>query len=362
VAETSQNVRAEPSRIPGKAPGKSQSTDRIEVLDGIRGLAALSVALSHCVLTIVGLKVWGARIFDLWNMNADQLAGRLLVLMFPSTGAVLIFFVLSGHVLWRSFARNKLTGEDTLDYLCARTFRLFPLIVVTVVPYGYLANASWNQMLANMLLLSNSLNGVLWSLQVEVVGSLVIFSIWLWSRGEQFKLLLCLLGLIFLVPIFGHVTRVMYLPAFALGALIGAVPTKIWRSRALLYCALAVLLGTGLFIPQGLNTSNFLVALAAMAIVGCVGTQRPRFLQTPLANFLGAISYPFYLVHPLGILIVAPIVEAVTRNSFVQICLFACISLSLAMPLAWLLHVTVEMPALRSRPRLRRAISLPRLP
>lgn len=363
MAETAQNYHAKPKRISHIVPGKSKPTDRIEVLDGIRGLAALSVALSHCVLSVVGLKVWaGARLFDLWGLNADQVARRLLVNTFPSTAAVLIFFILSGHVLWRSFARKKLSAGDTLDYLCARTFRLFPLVIVTVIPYGYLESASWKQTLANMLLLSNSLNGVLWSLQVEVVGSVVIFAIWLWSQLETFKLLVCLLVLASLVPIFGHVTATMYLPAFALGASIGAVPADIWRSKALLYCAFAVLMGTPLFLPQGLNVSNFFVAIAAMAIVGCVQVQRPRFLQSRLVNFLGAVSYPLYLVHPLGILVAEPFVGPATHNGFLQMVLFAAISLTLAIPLAWILHVTVEVPALRSRLRLRREVSLSRKP
>ena len=123
------------------------------------------------------------------TQSADQVIKRLLVHIFPSTAAVLIFFVLSGHVLWRSFVRKKLSAGDTLDYLCARVFRLFPLVIVTVLPFGYLDNASWKQVLANMLLLSNSLNGVLWSLQVEIVGSAVVFAIWLWSMGERFQAL-----------------------------------------------------------------------------------------------------------------------------------------------------------------------------
>jgi peptidoglycan/LPS O-acetylase OafA/YrhL len=252
---------------------------------------------------------------------------------------------------------RSLCAGDTLDYLCARAFRLLPLVIVTVIPYGYLQSASWKQVLANMLLLSDSLNGVLWSLQVEIVGSVVIFVVWLWSRNDTLKLLACLFCLAGLVPIFGHVTTTMYLPAFAMGAAISSVPADIWRSRALLCCALAVLMGTALFLPQGLNVSNFFVGMAAMAIVGCVEVRRPRFLQSRLANFLGAISYPFYLVHPLGVLLADPVVKVATHNGFLQMVLFAIISLTLTVPLSWLLHATVEMPALKARPRLRREIS-----
>lgn len=139
------------------------------------------------------------------------------------------------------------------------------------------------------------------------------------------------------------------------------MPARIWRNRRLLYGALAIILVTPLFLPQGLNVSNFFVAIAAMVIVGCVEAQRPRFLQSRAANFLGAISYPFYLVHPVGILLADPFVVAVTHNSFLQIVLFAIISLTLTIPLAWLLHVTIEMPALRLRPPIRREMLLSRL-
>ena len=41
-------------------------------------------------------------------------------LLFPGNGAVMVFFVLSGYVLWGSFARKQSTVADAPDYLVAR--------------------------------------------------------------------------------------------------------------------------------------------------------------------------------------------------------------------------------------------------
>ena len=83
------------------------SDGRNLALDGVRGLAALSVALGHCMLIVAGMDVWSKTAFDFPAMPAQEIAGRLMHLLFPGNGAVMVFFVLSGYVLWGSFARKQ---------------------------------------------------------------------------------------------------------------------------------------------------------------------------------------------------------------------------------------------------------------
>jgi len=83
--------------------------------------------------------------------------------------------------------------------------------------------------------------------------------------------------------------------------------------------------------------------------------QRPRVLESAPVAFLGAVSYPFYLAHPLGVAGAVALVGALPDTNFmVRFLVYALLSIGIAMPVAWLLHVTVEMPALRSRPRFSR--------
>jgi peptidoglycan/LPS O-acetylase OafA/YrhL len=320
-------------------------------LDGVRGLAALSVALGHCLLMVAGLEVWSKTVADFPAMNSEQITERLLFLLFPSNAAVMVFFVLSGHVLWASFARKAMTLADFPDYLSARVFRLLPLVIASTVLFAFVVPTSAWELIANMLLLSTSMNGVLWSLQVEMVGSIAIFLVWLVTRDDPLKLLGALVLLAAAVPFFRGNHLVVYLPAFVLGALTHHVPARIWRSRAVLWIALALLLLPNLYFAYR-GVARVFEILAATALVGCVGVQRPAILETPVVSFLGAVSYPFYLVHPLGVSGAVALVGALAGTDFLlQFAIYAILSIGISMPIAWLLHVTVEMPALRSRPR-----------
>jgi peptidoglycan/LPS O-acetylase OafA/YrhL len=71
-------------------------------------------------------------------------------------------------------------------------------------------------------------------------------------------------------------------------------------------------------------------------------------LQTRLSTFLGEISYPFYLVHPIGMIFGFHAVAGLAGVPVLgRILVFAAVSIAIAMPLAWLLHVGVEAPAMR---------------
>jgi len=334
------------------------SDGRNLALDGVRGLAALSVALGHCMLIVAGMDVWSKTAFDFPAMPAQEIAGRLMHLLFPGNGAVMVFFVLSGYVLWGSFARKRPTTADVPDYIVARLFRLLPLVVATTLLYWLVTSPSPGELIANMLLLSTGMNKVLWSLQVEMIGSMVIFIAWLFARNDPIKLFIALCVVAAAVPFFRGNQFVVYLPAFLLGALIHHVPARIWQSRALLVAALLVLLLPSIVFSYR-GVTRLLEILAAVAIVGCVAAQRPPLLESAPIKFLGAVSYPFYLTHPLGMAGALNFIGPLPGMNFLfQFGVYALVSLLISLPVAWLLHVTVEMPALRWRPRLARKPAL----
>ncbi|WP_043362457.1 hypothetical protein [Belnapia sp. F-4-1] len=72
---------------------------RNHALDSLRGLAALAVALGHCVLAVTGHGAWTLRLADLPDADAPAILARLGHALFPADAAVLVFFALSGHVL-----------------------------------------------------------------------------------------------------------------------------------------------------------------------------------------------------------------------------------------------------------------------
>jgi peptidoglycan/LPS O-acetylase OafA/YrhL len=301
----------------------TKPTERNHGLDGLRGLAALSVALGHCVEQVTGLALWGRSLRDFPSMPPADIVMRLFSTLFPSDAAVMVFFVLSGHVLWGSFRRKNMRFfGDLPDYACARVYRLFPLAVVSALPLGLLANAPAAELVRNMLLLSTSLNNVLWSLQVEVVASFALFAIWGLTRGAAWKLLLALVLAFGVTPLFRGVGPIVFFPAFILGASISSLPARFWR--------------------------NWWV------LVGAVANGAFGFLRSGVPLFLGAISYPFYLTHVIGLILAQPFLDTLPFSSpYMMIAARAVTSISLTIPLAWALHVFVEDPVLRARPRVR---------
>lgn len=322
-------------------------------LDGLRGIAALSVALGHCWLEATGLPLWGTSLRDFPHMPAGAIAERVIAALFPSDAAVTVFFVLSGHVLWQSFARKRmLFWRDLPDYLSARCYRLLPLTIISAIPLGWLANAPTRQLVDNMLLFSHSLNGPLWSLQVEIVASALLFALWGATRGVLWKMALGLLFAALLLPRWHAEPLVMFLPAFILGAGVGAMPPWLWRRRTLLAGAVLALVFANVFLGHG-GPDRCVEMLAASVLVGAVGDQRLPSLHSRIPLFLGAISYPFYLTHPLGLAIVRPLVLGLHLGAAWQVAaLLAVTSVPLALAIAWALHRLVELPAQQARPRM----------
>ena len=92
----------------------------------------------------------------------------------------------------------------------------------------------------------------------------------------------------------------------------------------------------------------------ATALVGAVANGQLAFLRARLALFLGAISYPFYLTHVIGLLAADPILMALpSLPSLLAIAARAVISIAFTIPIAWFRHVFVEDPMLRAPPRIR---------
>jgi peptidoglycan/LPS O-acetylase OafA/YrhL len=331
----------------------TKPTERNHGLDGLRGVAALSVALGHCVEQVTGLALWGTSLRDFPSMPAADIVMRVLSTLFPSDAAVMVFFVLSGHVLWGSFRRkNMRLFGDLPDYACARVYRLFPLAIVSALPLGLLANAPASELVRNMLLLSSSLNNVLWSLQVEVVASFALFALWGLTKGAGWKLLLALVLGFGVTPLFRGFGPVVFFPAFILGASISSMPARFWRNRWMLVGGIVVLLFTNILTGHGGITRCFEM-VGATVLVGAVANGAFGFLRSGVPLFLGAISYPFYLTHVIGLILAQPLLDTLTFGSpYVMIAARAATSIPLTIPLAWALHVFVEDPLLRARPRM----------
>jgi peptidoglycan/LPS O-acetylase OafA/YrhL len=148
-------------------------------LESLRGIAAWSIVLFH---------VWSARyaVSVAWNL------GPATVFMQPLQSGVTLFFVLSGFLLYRPFARAALSGAaypSVRRYARNRALRILPaywVVLLAAIATGATAavvssagtqvgRLNWSQTAWNMPLLQNYRPSALmtgishtWSLGVEV--------------------------------------------------------------------------------------------------------------------------------------------------------------------------------------------------
>lgn len=267
---------------------------RLEVLDLLRGIAAISVALFH-------------------------FTGNLAPSLFKSLCSygwlgVEMFFVISGFIIPYSLARGRYNlRTDYARFLLKRTTRLHPAYLASIILFlglwyfsailpGFLGEApdlGAGQILSH-LLLTTQINGfewiqpVYWTLAIEfqfyvfiaLVFPLVVASSkairWL-SLGGIVSLALLPVSKIWFLP---------YLPLFLLGILVflhlqGKLPIILF---------LITLLATSLLTYFTLGIQQASVGLLTATAIAFTRVSVPPALVWP-----GMISYSLYLVHlPIG--------------------------------------------------------------
>jgi peptidoglycan/LPS O-acetylase OafA/YrhL len=158
-----------------KNNGSQGKKAHIEVLDGLRGIAILMVVLYH---------VW----LISWLDHTINLAGiRINLNFFPETGflGVELFFFISAFCLFYPYARYMFEGakfQTVKEFTYRRFIKIIPsyylsilLIMVLFQPQlGTLKDAVWH-IFTHLFLIHNffpetsgTINGVFWSLGVEV--------------------------------------------------------------------------------------------------------------------------------------------------------------------------------------------------
>lgn len=293
--------------------------NRLEELDGLRGIAAFIVFLSHAV----GLLAVTKFVYFYKNSPAQIIS--------DGAAAVDIFFVLSGFVLSLPFI-DKNKDLNYIQFVTKRIFRLYPTywacIILTVLlkdyynPIAMQSLSEWakhlwtntikeEDIIRHMPLIakmdSHAINPVVWTLAVEMKMSLILplFIFWLkkWNNPlSQVLLFLSSVSLSFLSEKF------TFLPLFV----IGLVLSKHWRKFEIIKqinfsktCALFILsillIGNRFTFSQDCSShtqsliASFGVAIFIPLAIWAEGLN--KLLKHPSIDFLGKISYSFYLYH-----------------------------------------------------------------
>lgn len=319
----------------------TQHAEKIGSLDALRGLAALTVVLGHL-----------QRIF--WNDFQFQLCPPLLGLLINAPFAVRLFFVLSGFVLSRKyFLSDDITGIQSAAV--RRYFRLAVPAATSVfaayclVTSGAMLNIELAKSLNNTIghywctdnpsikgalreafysayfdfQFPTTFNSVLWSMEVEMKGSFLVFAVLALCHGALAprRWIIHLL----LIAVFERMNE-KYMVDFLIGMTLChwdvKNPTIPWLTKVSIpLIFLGLVLGdlqsdwlTQIGIPISRRILDVGRSLAAGMII--IGIRRSKLVDSgmsvrPLVH-LGKISFAVYLFHTM------------TINSLGAIVFFAC--------------------------------------
>jgi peptidoglycan/LPS O-acetylase OafA/YrhL len=363
---------------------------RLECLDGLRGVLALYVLLSHMVPFAV-------------------LPGWLAHAMSHGGAGVDVFFTLSGLVIVRSLESFRYRARP---FLIARTARIFPVFLVVFalaiavqpldpgfarMPWIVPDSLAWKvwfgswptDWLADIATHLTMTHGMLPNGVLPFVWLSFLISAWSLSTEWQFYVLVTLLGVGFGGGTCGLRRLAGVLLAIAvLGHVWGSLAPEAWCfSRAFLpnkaqYFALGV--ASAVLVRDPASRRHFLLVLAAtlaLSFAGgggggigaggggekllpplvwtlCLAVQlrpdlaplRPlsRALCSPPLLWLGAVSYCLYLVHePVQKLLGIALAWFAGGNATLFTAIWLPTAILLPLLAAWWLHVAIEVPALR---------------
>lgn len=361
-------------------------TGRIYSLDGLRGVAALSVLFHHSIIvpypTMRAIYTaegpTGPFGSLLWWLTHTPLHVPWL-----GAEAVFTFFILSGLVLTRPVL--KAGSFNWLLYYPKRLVRLYLPVwgsLALVVGVTLLVAASdiamsqeWADTHAAKFAPSNlirdavvlmgltPLNGVLWSLRWEILFSLMLPLYVIFARAKRIpwtvKVAVIVLAVVLSRTLFidhrlfGELF--FYMPMFGLGAVMAVefermetLATRISAAGWAVTCSVTALLLSAYwltlaFTPPAvmLNLSPVVSFLGAglLIFVAAFNPQARRFLEMRHVQRLGVISFSLYLVH--AVLLEA--IDAILPAGFEPLAIVIGIPLSLGV--ATVFYRVVEKPS-----------------
>jgi len=318
---------------------------RYDILDGLRGVAAMMVLLYHVFNDAKSFYVWPTTVYEFYH-------GFL---------GVDFFFILSGFVMgyaydrqWKTSNQTSLSGSrETLTlwgFIKRRLIRLHPMVVMGVLlgaaAYIIQGCTMWDGtevtiravMLATLMGLfmipsptsmdvrgyteAFPLNGPHWSLFLEYVGSL-LYGLILhhlstkWLGALVSCSILSIVGYAFLVEdggiaygwssepmnLFGGMLRMLY--AYPMGLLMARMfrerQPKPMRGHMFLLCSLALIVLLGLPYLGGKNTETIYQLVCVLLLFPIIIWYGARGMvsgwRQKTVSFVGRLSYPLYAVH-----------------------------------------------------------------
>jgi peptidoglycan/LPS O-acetylase OafA/YrhL len=371
------------------APASAASRPRLAELDGLRGLAALTVVLGHLLNTYPSFT---AVSFDAGPTWVNALKYTPLHALWSGHEAVMLFFLLSGFVLalpfqgdrrprWQPFAIKRI-ARIWLPYVAVLT----AAVAARAAFAGDLPDVSdwvankWRDPLSALDLLQHyslvgtfddrQLDPVTWSLAHEMRISLLFPVLMLAVRHTRWWQLL---GTAFVVDLMASVAirqgadkatwgSLQYLIFFVAGALLATHREHIGvRLRRLPERAWPVLVGVGFIayssawllpsIDRPDAADDWMTGIGAAIFLFAAAHSPPMTtaLRARAPQWLGRVSYSLYLVHAVVLLSLLSLL-----HGRLPLLLILGLVLGLSLGLAAVVHRWVEEPSMALGRRLTR--------
>lgn len=279
---------------------------------------------------------------------------------------VSLFFLISGFVIPFS-----LLHYSKIQFLVARFFRIWPtyffglmisLLALKISNNFY--NITWSYSLEHifyqMILIRDlmwmpSIDGVSWTLEIEIkfyiISSLFFFIIYRKMKIEYFLLGIILLSLLaIMMGIYFNDTNtrvyqigILFVIYMGIGVLFNFHHRKGMSTKVLIFSILMIFVifiivwkNSYLEIIYITGTINYGISLIIFSIFYLY---RYKINKNKVFDFLGNISYPLYVIHPLvGYTSMRIFLNYYPKKIYISI-VFALI---LSIILAYILHITVE--------------------
>ncbi|GAA4738662.1 acyltransferase [Modestobacter marinus] len=336
---------------------------RLRALDGLRLLAALSVAVYHYLAYEGAAPAWGqapSSLFPQWSGAAAY--GWL---------GVEVFFVISGFVICMSC-----WGRSLGDFFRSRVTRLYPAywaavvlttVVVTVTP-AIGQDIPFTDVLVNLTMLQDAVgadrvDGVYWTLWVELRFYL-LFALLVWG-GLTFRRVLAF-SLIWTVvaalartadsELLTLVAMPKYAPYFLVGIGIYLVHRfgdhllswLVIGVNAILsyhYAVLRMDHQAEDVVHQPLSRLIVgLVLFGGIALVAAIARGHLGWVRWRWVSYAGALTYPFYLLHDyIGFALINWLYDRVGVSAYAVL----PVTVTAMLVLAWLVHRLAEKPLAR---------------
>ena len=334
---------------------------RIKELDGLRGLAALSVVLFH------------------YTNGSNPYFKEVFFFEFGHYG-VELFFIISGFVISLTLQRKK----TFLEFWKARFFRLFPIywvcmtltfVITSLIGLDYM-NRSFTEYILNAPMLSRFIgvkfvDGSYWSLQYELFFYLIMAFIFYFLTKRLSKILL-IFGLFTLVQFCINLTDfntimsnygglastvyfrlygifiLEYINLFTMGISLYAVVVE-KKSWAWIYIII------GIIASASISLEDFIAMIVIMGVLVSALFLKWKIWRSRTMLWLGSISYVLYLIH---MFIGRSVIMYLIDNGFFVYAAIATATL-LILALATILTQFIEKPLFQILTRKKSRLNMP---